>query len=118
LLYSLYPARRNNSLSELKTLPKGGPSARQWNYGLALLTGASWYGQFFFYNLGHVHLGAQYSFSSWAIHMTVLVPFSNLAAGLTVLCGAILMITCANRLGECALTSDKMDHLWPRHAQS
>jgi hypothetical protein len=69
-------------------------------------------------NLGHVHLAPQYSFFSWAIHMTLLVLFSNLAAGLTVLCGAILMITYANRLGECALTSDKMDDLWPRHAQS
>jgi L-rhamnose-H+ transport protein len=138
LLYSLHLARKNNSLSELKTLPKGGSAALPWNYAFALLTGALWYGQFFFYNLGHVHLGAQYQFSSWAIHMTLLVLFSNLAAllfkewkgcaprtrwivaaGLAVLCGAILMITYGNRLGEAgALTSDKMEHLWPRHAQS
>ena len=49
------------------------------NFGMAALTGLLWYGQFFFYNLGHVRMGS-YKFTSWAIHMTMLVLFSNLIA--------------------------------------
>ena len=37
-----------------------------------MLTGTLWYGQFFFYNLGHVRMG-DYEFTSWAIHMIMLV---------------------------------------------
>jgi hypothetical protein len=36
-----------------------------------------WSWQTFFYNLGHVRMGA-YKFTSWAIHMIMLVLFSNL----------------------------------------
>lgn len=120
LLYSLYLARRNKSLGQLKTLSGGaGEGALKWNYLFALLTGTLWYGQFFFYNLGHVHLGQRYAFSSWAIHMILLVLFSNLLAvlfhewrgstsgtrslialGLAVLCAAVLMLTYGNRFGE------------------
>ena len=85
------------------------------------LTGTLWYGQFFFYNLGHVRLGKQYAFSSWAIHMVMLVLFSNLVAiafkewkncrsrthvaigfGLVVLCAAVLLLTYGNYLGDSA----------------
>jgi L-rhamnose-H+ transport protein len=120
LLYSLYLARKNNSLRELTRLPGGaGENRLKWNYTFALLTGTLWYGQFFFYNLGHVRLGAQYAFSSWAIHMILLVLFSNLvavlfkewrdcrvptlafvASGLAVLCAAVFLITYGNYLGE------------------
>ena len=94
----------------------GQPAA---NYLLALLTGTLWYGQFFFYNLGHVRLGKHYAFTSWAIHMIMLVLFSNLVAivfkewkgcrgrtktaiglGLVVLCAAVLLLTYGNYLGE------------------
>lgn len=44
---------------------------------MAILTGCLWFGQFFFYNLGHVRMGT-YKFTSWAIHMTMLVLFSSL----------------------------------------
>ncbi len=37
------------------------------NWGMAAITGVFWYGQFFFYNLGHVRMG-HYKFTSWAIH--------------------------------------------------
>ena len=113
LLYSLYLARRNRTLGELRA-----PGTAS-NYLLALLTGTLWYGQFFFYNLGHVRLGSQYAFSSWAIHMILLVLLSNLTAlifrewrdcsrathlimvlGIVVLCAAVLMLTYGNRLGE------------------
>jgi L-rhamnose-H+ transport protein len=118
LLYSLYLARRNNSLGELAAEPKKGENNLTRNYTLALLTGTLWYGQFFFYNLGHVRLGAQYAFSSWAIHMILLVLLSNLVAvlfrewrgcrarthavvavGLATLCGAVVLLTYGNWLG-------------------
>ncbi len=120
LMYSLYLARRNRSLGELTRLPAAsGPQRIGWNYLFALMTGTLWYGQFFFYNLGHVHLGTQYAFSSWAIHMILLVLCSNLLAlafrewrgcsgrtrlivcmGVVVLCTAVVMLTYGNRLGE------------------
>jgi L-rhamnose-H+ transport protein len=120
LLYSLFLARKNCSLGELSQLPPGKEKAGlARNYLLALLTGTLWYGQFFFYNLGHVRLGSNYAFSSWAIHMILLVLFSNLVAilfkewkgcrlrtqmsvglGLSVLCAAILLLTYGNYLGD------------------
>ena len=80
LVYSLYLARKNRSLGELVRVPSGPGAASLWtNYVLAFLTGTLWYGQFFFYNLGHVRMG-NYEFTSWAIHMIMLVLFSNLVA--------------------------------------
>jgi L-rhamnose-H+ transport protein len=118
-LYSLYLAKRNHSIGELLTLPtEGGSRGVGRNHLLAMLTGTLWYGQFFFYNLGHVYLGTQYAFCSWAIHMIMLVLFSNLLAiafkewkgsagrtrltigvGIVVLAGAIIMLTWGNHLG-------------------
>ena len=45
---------------------------------MAVLTGVLWYGQFFFYGLGTVRLG-KYEYTSWAIHMIMLVLFSSIA---------------------------------------
>ena len=118
LFYCLYLARKNRSLDELMHLGYGRERASlAVNYLLAILTGTLWYGQFFFYNLGHVRMGA-YQFSSWAIHMIMLVLFSNLlgivfrewkgcrgrtraAIGLAivVLVTAILCLTYGNYLG-------------------
>jgi L-rhamnose-H+ transport protein len=120
LLYSLYLAKKNRTLGELARLRRGDERASlSLNYLLAVLTGTLWYGQFFFYNLGHVRLGREYAFSSWAIHMIVLVLFSNVTAivfkewkgsrartlvtvgaGLAVLCAAVLLLTYGNYLGE------------------
>jgi len=88
------------------------------NYLLSVLTGILWYGQFFFYGLGHVRMGT-YKFTSWAIHMIMLVLFSSIAGlimkewkqcsaktkrwlttALTVLLIAILLLTYGNYLGE------------------
>lgn len=119
-LYSLYLAKRNRSLGELTRLRPGPERASlSLNYILAFLTGTLWYGQFFFYNLGHVRLGKDYAFSSWAIHMILLVLISNLVAivfkewkgcsrrtktaivlGLAVLVVAVLLLTYGNYLGE------------------
>lgn len=86
-------------------------------YSMAALTGLLWYCQFFFYGLGHVRMG-EYKFSSWAIHMIMLVLFSTLAglamkewagsnvrmrqlltAALVVLVGAVLIISYGNYIG-------------------
>jgi L-rhamnose-H+ transport protein len=118
-LYSLWLARRNGSLGQFTRLADGpGSGSLSANYVLAFATGTLWYGQFFFYNLGHVRLGAQFAFSSWAIHMILLVLFSNLAAllfrewkscrtrtlaamatGLAVLCAAVVLLTYGNHAG-------------------
>jgi L-rhamnose-H+ transport protein len=118
--YSLYLARRHRTTRELVRLSKPhGRTQITSNYLLAFLTGTLWYGQFFFYNLGHVRLGARYAFSSWAIHMILLVLLSNLLAllfrewkgsgsqprlvmslGIVVLCAAVIMLTYGNRLAE------------------
>jgi L-rhamnose-H+ transport protein len=117
--YSLYVARKNRSLGELVRLGDGQQRASlSFNYLLAILTGTLWYGQFFFYNLGHVRMGA-YEFSSWAVHMIMLVLFSNLLGvlfhewkgcrlrtrrairlALVVLVAAILLLTYGNYLGD------------------
>jgi L-rhamnose-H+ transport protein len=76
-----------------------------------------WYSQFFFYGLGHTLMGA-YKFSSWAVHMILLVLFSSivglvlkewmggkrrtkwvLAIALTILILSILILTYGNYLG-------------------
>jgi L-rhamnose-H+ transport protein len=122
LVYSLFLARRNKSLGELRKLPNNGKSKNLiMNYILAIFTGTLWYGQFFFYNLGHVRMG-HYEFTSWGIHMIMLVFFSNLvgvlylewkgcrfrtkiliSVSLIVLVAAVLLITYGNYIGEQSL---------------
>lgn len=121
LAYSLYLARKHNSLGELTRLRAGDePASLTGNYLLAMFTGTLWYGQFFFYNLGHVRMG-RYEFISWGIHMIMLVLFSNIlgivfhewrgcrtrtslavALGLIVLVGAVLALSYGSYLGEIA----------------
>jgi len=115
LLYCLYLHNKEKTFkqytsSEGKTLG--------FNYLMAILTGFLWYGQFFFYGLGHIRMG-NYKFSSWAIHMILLVLLSSvtglimkewkncsnktmrlLIAALVVLVGAVLLLTYGNYLGE------------------
>lgn len=45
------------------------------NYPLSMLAGCMWTLQFFFYGLGHVHMG-KFQFASWVIHMSMLIFFS------------------------------------------
>lgn len=123
-IYCLYLHARHRTLGELVELPAGQPDASlPVNWGMALITGVFWYGQFFFYNLGHVRMG-QYKFTSWAIHMIMLVLISNLvgmvlrewrscrrlthrtlAAALAVLIAAVLLLTYGNYVGESAATA-------------
>jgi L-rhamnose-H+ transport protein len=118
--YSLHLARRHGTVKQLVHLPTLQSRPRiASNHLLAFVTGTLWYGQFFFYNLGHVRLGVRYAFSSWAIHMILLVLLSNLLAlafrewkgcgsrprlimsfGVAVLCAAVIMLTYGNHLAE------------------
>jgi len=120
-IYCLYLHARHRTLSELVELPAGSEEARlPVNFLMALSTGLLWYGQFFFYNLGHVRMG-HYKFTSWAIHMIMLVLFSNLVGialrewrrcrrltdvtinfALLVLVAAVLLLTYGNYLGDLA----------------
>ncbi len=120
--YCLFLHVRQGTLGELVGPSAGWETARvRLNLALATLTGFLWYGQFFFYNLGHVRMG-RYEFTSWAIHMTMLVLFSNLvglvlrewqgcrrkahlaiAVALGLLIGAVLLLTYGSRLGELAV---------------
>lgn len=121
LFYCLWLSRKNHSRGEFLRLPSGPERASlSKNYLLAILCGTFWYGQFFFYNLGHVRMG-QYEFTSWAIHMIMLVLFSNLTGilfrewkgssvrtkmmiflGLVILTAAVITLTYGNYLGSVA----------------
>jgi L-rhamnose-H+ transport protein len=122
LIYCLYLHRKHKTLGELVELPAGGEKASlPLNFAMAILTGSLWYGQFFFYNLAHVRMGT-FKFTSWAIHMIMLVLISNVlglvlrewrgcksrtwvavAVSLSFLVGAVLMLTVGNYLGELAV---------------
>jgi len=117
-IYCLWLHARHRTLGELIELPAGNEKASlPLNWAMALVTGLFWYGQFFFYNLGHVRMGT-YKFTSWAIHMIMLVLISNLVGillrewrqcrrlthrtigiALLVLIGAVLLLTGGNYLG-------------------
>ena len=78
-IYCLYLHLRHRSLGEYVELPAGEEKASlPVNFSMAALTGFLWYGQFFFYGIGHVRMG-EYKFTSWAIHMAMLVLFSTMA---------------------------------------
>jgi L-rhamnose-H+ transport protein len=121
-IYCLYLHFKHRTLGEVVELPAGEEKASlPLNWIMAIVTGTFWYGQFFFYNLGHVHLGEKFAFTSWAIHMIMLVLFSNLVGvalrewracrrfthatitlALLVLTGAVLLLTYGNYLGDLA----------------
>jgi L-rhamnose-proton symport protein (RhaT). len=114
LIYCLYLHKKEKTFGEY-TRVAGGKLGL--NFMLAILTGMLWYSQFFFYGLGHVRMGA-FQFTSWAIHMIMLVLFSTIAglvmkewkgcrhntvnmlvAALLVLISAVLVLTYGNYLG-------------------
>ena len=115
MLYCLYLHSKEKTFHQYSTAGVNGLGS---NYLLSILTGFLWYGQFFFYGLGHVRMGT-YKFTSWAIHMIMLVLFSSfaglvmkewkqcrsqtirwLALALLVLVIAVLLLTYGNYLGE------------------
>lgn len=72
LIYCLYLITRDKSAREFGS---AGGANLVVNYALSVLTGLLWYLQFFFYGLGHVRMG-EFKFSSWAIHMIILILLS------------------------------------------
>jgi len=75
-LYCLWLHGKHKTLGEVVELPAGAEKASlPLNWAMAVLTGLLWYGQFFFYNLGDVRMG-DYKFTSWALHMIMLILFS------------------------------------------
>lgn len=119
LLYCLYLHRKQNTFKEytVRTRVQGKGSPLSMNFLMAALTGLLWYAQFFFYGLGHNRMG-DYKFSSWAIHMIMLVLFSSFAGiamkewtncslktkrflviALVVLIVAVVVLTYGNHLG-------------------
>lgn len=73
LLYAGWLATRAGTWGEFFATGDGTGLVR--NYLLSFLTGLLWYLQFFFYGLGHVRMG-RFEFSSWAIHMIILIFLS------------------------------------------
>ena len=68
---------RNGTGRQFFRLPNRGFGTLSFYYLMGLLSGAFWYFQFFFYGMGHFHMGKQYGFTSWALHMAMLILFSN-----------------------------------------
>lgn len=119
-VYCLYLHLRHKTIGELVTLPAGQEEGSlPINFVMAGITGLFWYGQFFFYNLGHVRMGDKFAFTSWAIHMIMLVLFSNLMGvmlrewkqcrrithgtitlALFILVASVLALTYGNYLGD------------------
>ncbi|MBW8036080.1 MAG: rhamnose:proton symporter [Planctomycetes bacterium] len=116
-IYVIYLGIKEKTLNEF-IMPKGISLRSQINnYLFAILTGCLWFGQFLFYGLGHVRMG-QLQFSSWAIHMIMLILFSTfvgfimrewiscrrrsymaIATAIVVLIGSVLLLTYGNYLG-------------------
>ncbi|MEM9238276.1 MAG: L-rhamnose/proton symporter RhaT [Verrucomicrobiota bacterium] len=69
---------RNRTGSQLFRLSEGGGGKLAFYYLMAALSGAFWYFQFFFYGIGHFYMGAEFGFTSWALHMAMLILFSNI----------------------------------------
>ncbi|AEV99926.1 rhamnose:proton symporter [Niastella koreensis] len=116
LIYCIYLHRREKTFGEYRQA--GSNNRLLVNFMMAILTGCLWYSQFFFYGLGHVRMG-KYQYSSWAIHMIMLVLFSSVAGllmrewvrcsnktiatlvlALIILVTAVLALTYGNYLGS------------------
>lgn len=77
--WCLYLNTRNKTFGDYIGTRAGSTATRQVsNYALSLLAGAIWYCQFFFYGMGTTKLGEEYDFSSWTIHMSFIIVFSNI----------------------------------------
>lgn len=68
---------KNKTLKEFTSKSGIKKSDQFKNFFLSALSGSMWFGQFFFYGLGHVRMG-NFQFVSWVIHMSMLIFFSFL----------------------------------------
>ena len=78
LIWCIVLITRNKTASQFLRLPGEGSGKLSFYYLMALLSGAFWYFQFFFYGMGHFNMGTTYGFTSWALHMAMLILFSNI----------------------------------------
>ncbi|MBN2180395.1 MAG: hypothetical protein JW715_00670 [Sedimentisphaerales bacterium] len=118
-LWCIFLIIRNRTGSQLVRLPDKSKGGLPFYYLMALLSGMMWYFQFFFYGIGHQFMGVAYGFTSWAIHMALLILFSNLYGkifrewvgtdklprtilyiGMMIIIIATLIISYGNYLGE------------------
>ncbi len=76
-LWFLTTGVRSGSIQEIFALKEVGSLSLAANWGMSILSGALWYGQFFFYGIAHVQMGP-FKFASWVIHMSMLIFFSYL----------------------------------------
>lgn len=119
LLWCILLIGKNRTSSQFVSLPGNSDGSLKLNYLMAALSGAFWYFQFFFYGMGHLNLGTKFGFTSWAIHMSLLILFSNvygylfreweveskvpkrvLHLGMLMIAAATLVITYGNYLAE------------------
>jgi L-rhamnose-H+ transport protein len=80
-IYCLFLHRKHKTLGEVVALPEGEEQASlPVNWGMAILTGCLWYGQFFFYGFGHFYIMkvAGFEQTCWAIHMILLILLGTL----------------------------------------
>jgi L-rhamnose-H+ transport protein len=75
LIWFLIAGIRENTLREFTSRSGLSVAARLKNTFWSVLSGSLWFGQFFFYGLGHVKMG-KYQFISWVLHMSMLIFFS------------------------------------------
>jgi L-rhamnose-H+ transport protein len=118
-IWCVFLITRNRTGGQFLRLPEKGKSTLAFYYLMGAFSGAFWYFQFFFYGMGHHHMGTTYGFTSWALHMGMLILFSNvygwlfkewegvgtrprrvLHLGMAVIVVATLIITYGNYLGE------------------
>jgi len=78
VIWCIFIIRKNRTGSQLLRLPGASGSKLGFYYLMALFSGAFWYFQFFFYGIAHQFMGARFGFTSWALHMALLILFSNI----------------------------------------
>jgi len=119
VIWCIFLISRNKTGSQFFRLPGENKSKLAFYYLMALLSGAFWYFQFFFYGMGHFNMGITYGFTSWALHMAMLILFSNiygtvfkewigadtlpvrvLRTGMALIVLATLIITYGNYIGQ------------------
>lgn len=119
VVWCLFLLWRHRTASQFVRLPAGESRSLGFYYLMAALSGGMWYTQFLFYGMGHSHMGKEFGFTSWALHMAMLILFSNvygklfrewegatrraralLYVGMGVIVAATLVITWGNWLAE------------------
>jgi len=119
VIWALILVSKNKTGSQFFKLPGEKTSKLAFYWLMALLSGAFWYFQFFFYGMGHFNMGTTYGFTSWALHMSMLILFSNiygtvfkewvgadkkpvriLRTGMAMIVVATLIITYGNYIGQ------------------